>query len=61
MLIYNMPQLQKWFKNNYDWIKTSIPLNDNRKTIGKYGDKWTSSYRRIPIEKLGFRPIVIQG
>ena len=63
MLIYPTQALKKWYKNNYQWIKKSIPLMKNKTSIGLYGDQWTSEFRKIPIEKINadIRPIVIDS
>jgi len=59
MLMYPTKTLQDWYRDNHDWIRTSIPLHKNKKTNGNYGDQWTGEYRRIPISKLNFRPVVV--
>ena len=60
IIIYPFKLLQNWYKKNHKTIKEKYQLKVNRVTEGIHGDEWQGAFRKIPIEDIPIKPIVIK-
>jgi len=58
-VFYQFRQLQRWYDNNIKFIEQNFGLKINNQTVGIYGDKWYSSYRRINMDYISVLPLTI--